>query len=57
MKEKTANEYGLCDGEKVGSFYTFTAIESYSKLIVAWYLEKRAEQDTLIFLEKLYNAG
>lgn len=56
MKQKTANEYGLNDGEKVGSAYTFTAIESYSKLIVAWHLGRRTEQDTLIFLEKLYNA-
>ncbi len=56
MKQKTANEYGLGESEKVGSFYTFTAIESYSKLIVAWHLGKRTEQDTLIFLEKLYAA-
>lgn len=56
MKQKTANEYGLGENEKVGSFYTFTAIESHSKLIVAWHLGKRTEQDTLIFLEKLYAA-
>lgn len=56
MKQKTANENGLGDGEKVGPFYTFTAIESYSKLIVAWHLGKRTEEDTLIFLEKLYQA-
>jgi transposase-like protein/IS1 family transposase len=56
MKQKTANENGLGDSEKVGSFYTFTAIESHSKLIVAWHLGKRTEQDALIFLEKLYNA-
>lgn len=56
MKQKTANEYNLDESEKVGSFYTFTAIESYSKLIVAWHLGKRTEEDTLIFLEKLYNA-
>ncbi len=56
MKQKTANEYGLDESDKVGSFYTFTAIESRSKLIVAWHLGKRTEQDTLIFLDKLYNA-
>lgn len=56
MKQKTANEYGLGENEKVGSFYTFTAIESHSKLIVAWHLGKRTEQDALIFLERLYNA-
>jgi transposase-like protein/IS1 family transposase len=56
MKQKTANNNSLGDDEKIGSAYTFTAIESDSKLIVAWHLGKRTEQDTLIFLEKLYNA-
>ncbi len=56
MKQKTANENGLGKDEKVGSAYTFTAIESHSKLIVAWHLGRRTEEDTLIFLEKLYNA-
>jgi len=56
MKQKTANNNGLGDDEKLGSAYTFTAIESNSKLIVAWHLGKRTEQDTLIFLEKLYTA-
>lgn len=56
MKQKTANKQGLDDNEKVGSAYTFTAIESDSKLIVAWHLGRRTEEDTLIFLEKLYNA-
>jgi transposase-like protein/IS1 family transposase len=56
MKQKTANDYGFGENEKVGSFYTFTAIESHSKLIVAWHLGKRTEQDTLIFLDKFYNA-
>jgi len=56
MKQKTANEYGISENEQVGSAYTFTAIESHSKLIVAWHLGKRTEEDTLIFLEKLYTA-
>lgn len=56
MKQKTANENGLGNDEKVGSAYTFTAIESNSKLIVAWHLGRRTEADTLIFLDKLYNA-
>ncbi|MGI8883198.1 MAG: IS1/IS1595 family N-terminal zinc-binding domain-containing protein [Pyrinomonadaceae bacterium] len=56
MKQKTANEYGLDKDEKIGSAYTFTAIESNSKLIVAWHLGRRTEADTLIFLDKLYNA-
>jgi transposase-like protein/IS1 family transposase len=56
MKQKTANNKKLADDEKVGSAYTFTAIESNSKLIIAWHLGKRSEQDALIFLEKIYSA-
>ncbi len=56
MKQKTANKQGLDEKDQVGNAYTFTAIESDSKLIVAWHLGKRTEQDALIFLEKLYNA-
>jgi IS1 family transposase len=56
MKQKTANENGIGKNERVGSVYTFTAIESNSKLITAWHLGKRTEQDALIFLDKLYNA-
>jgi len=56
MKQKTANKQGLDDTEKLGNAYTFTAIEADSKLIVAWHLGKRSEQDALIFLEKIYNA-
>lgn len=56
MKQKTANAQGLGDNERIGSVYTFTAIEKDSKLIVAWHLGNRTEQDALIFLEKLYQA-
>ncbi|HEX8735661.1 MAG TPA: IS1 family transposase [Pyrinomonadaceae bacterium] len=56
MKQKTANKNGFGDDETKGSVYTFTAIEKDSKLIVAWHLGKRSEQDALIFLEKLYVA-
>jgi transposase-like protein/IS1 family transposase len=56
MKQKTANKQGLDKKEQVGNAYTFTAIESTSKLIVAWHLGKRSEQDALIFLEKIYAA-
>ncbi len=56
MKQKTANNNGFGDDEKIGSSYAFTAIEANSKLIVAWHLGKRSEQDALIFLEKIYNA-
>ncbi len=56
MKQKTANAQGLGDDERLGSVYTFTAIEKESKLIAAWHLGNRTEQDALIFLEKLYLA-
>lgn len=56
MKQKTANAQGRGDDERLGSVYTFTAIEKDSKLIVAWHLGNRTEQDALIFLEKLYEA-
>ncbi|MBA2621259.1 MAG: IS1 family transposase [Acidobacteria bacterium] len=56
MKQKTANRQGLDEKDQVGNAYTFTAIESDSKLIVAWHLGKRTEQDALVFLEKLYAA-
>lgn len=56
MKQKTANKQGLGDSETLGSVYTFTAIEKDSKLIAAWHLGNRTEQDALIFLEKLYQA-
>jgi transposase-like protein/IS1 family transposase len=55
-KQKTINTQGLSDNERLGSAYTFTAIESDSKLIVAWHLGKRSLSDTEIFLEKVYNA-
>lgn len=56
MKQKTANAQGLGDNERLGSVYTFTAIEKETKLIAAWHLGNRTEQDALIFLDKLYNA-
>lgn len=56
MKQKTANKQGRGDDERLGSVYTFTAIEKTSKLIVAWHLGNRTEQDALLFLEKLYLA-
>ena len=56
MKQKTANKKGLGEEERLGSVYTFTAIEKDTKLIAAWHLGNRTEQDALIFLDKLYNA-
>ncbi len=56
MRQKTANENGLGDDEGVGSAYTFTAIESRSKLIFAWHLGRRTEKVAGEFLEKVYTA-
>lgn len=56
MRQKTANSNDIGKYARVGSVYTFTAVESNSKLITAWHLGKRTEQDALIFLEKVYNA-
>ncbi len=55
MKEKTKKKKAL-SSEKVGHAYTFTAIESNSKLIVAWHLGRRTSADAVIFLEKLNEA-
>ena len=55
MKDK-AKKANNVEDEKVGSTYTFTSIDSDSKLIVAWHLGRRTEQDAIIFLEKVYQA-
>jgi transposase-like protein/IS1 family transposase len=55
MKDKTKKANGKDDID-LGSAYTFTAIESRSKLVFAWHLGKRSEHDALIFLEKIYTA-
>jgi IS1 family transposase len=55
MKNKTKHRQNIED-EKIGSAYAFTAIDSDSKLIVAWHLGRRNEQDALLFLEKVYAA-
>jgi transposase-like protein/IS1 family transposase len=47
---------GIGEDETVGSTYTFTAIESNTKLIVAWHLGNRTREDTEIFVEKIYDA-
>jgi IS1 family transposase len=55
MKDKQKREKEITS-EKVGSAYTFTAIDSESKLIVAWHLGRRNEVDALAFCEKIYYA-
>ena len=55
MKDRTKAAKEITD-EKVGSAYTFTAIESETKLIVAWHLGTRTEEHALTFLTKIRNA-
>jgi transposase-like protein/IS1 family transposase len=55
MKDKQKHAKQI-ESEKVGSAYTFTAIDSDTKLIVAWHLGRRTEVDALTFCEKIYNA-
>ena len=55
MKDKTKKRKNI-KNDKIGSAYTFTAIESDSKFIVAWHLGKRTEYDALKFLEKIYTS-
>lgn len=55
MKEKTKHANQI-ESDKIGSAYTFTAIESESKLIVAWHLGTRTEQHAFTFLKKLRDA-
>lgn len=55
MKDKTKHEQNITS-DKVGTAYTFTCIDSETKLIVGWHLGRRTEADALIFLEKIYQA-
>ncbi|HMQ03537.1 MAG TPA: hypothetical protein PKD26_06450 [Pyrinomonadaceae bacterium] len=55
MKEKTKVRNGITN-EKVGTAFTFTAIEAETKLIVAWHLGTRTEEHALTFLRKVRNA-
>jgi IS1 family transposase len=55
MKDKTKRANNIEDNQ-VGSTYTFTSIDSDTKLIVAWHLGHRTERDALTFLTKVYNA-
>jgi IS1 family transposase len=55
MKDKTRKRRGK-DAEGLGDAYTWIAMESNSKLIIAWHLGKRESKDAEIFLEKIYKA-
>jgi transposase-like protein/IS1 family transposase len=53
MKQKTKHRKEIKDEVQVGDSWVFTAIERYSKLILAWHLGRRTEADTIAFTEKL----
>lgn len=53
-KEKTRERNNYA--EYFGDAYCFTAIERYTKLIIAWHLGKRSPADTWLFAEKLSRA-
>ena len=55
MKDKTRKRLNK-DDAGLGNAYTWIAMESNSKLIIAWHLGKREAKDAEIFLEKIYKA-
>lgn len=55
MKDRTKAAKEI-ESDKVGTAYTFTAIDAESKLIVAWHLGTRSEDHALTFLRKVRNA-
>ena len=55
MKNKTKIRKGK-DADDIGDAWTFTAIESNSKLILAWHVGHRTPDDTLMFTEKIAHA-
>lgn len=55
MKDRTKVVKNI-ENEKVGSAYTFTAIDAQTKLIVAWHLGIRNNQHAFAFLQKIRGA-
>ncbi len=60
MKEKTKKRKQTVapngpDGS-LGDAWTFVAMESNTKLVIAWHLGRRGTKDTVEFTEKIYNA-
>ncbi|SRR6266536_4659785 len=53
MKEKTKTRKGLAS-DQLGDAYCFVGFERNSKLIAAWHLGRRTEEDTLAFTEKVF---
>lgn len=55
MKEKAKKRQKILS-DRVGDAYCFTAFERDSKLLLTWHLGRRTEQDTGIFIEKVFDA-
>lgn len=53
MKEKTRKIKQIGD-EQVGTCYTFTGIDRETKFMLAWHLGRRTEEETYVFMEKLF---
>ena len=53
-KEKAKQRKGY--SEECGDCYTFTAIERHTKLLLAWHVGKRSQEDCLDFAAKLARA-
>ncbi len=55
MKEKTKKRQGNAESG-LGDAWTFVAMESNTKLVIAWHLGRRGVKDTVDFTEKIYHA-
>jgi len=55
MKEKQKTRRNLTS-DRIGDAYCFTAFERDTKLLLTWHLGRRTEPDTIIFVEKVFDA-
>jgi transposase-like protein/IS1 family transposase len=55
MKEKTKDRKKINDGD-MGDAYAFVGIERETKLVLSWYLGKRDQFSTVMFMEQLKNS-
>lgn len=55
MKEKQKTRRNI-SSDAVGDAYCFTAFERDTKLLLAWHLGRRTETDTVVFVEKVFDA-
>jgi transposase-like protein/IS1 family transposase len=55
MKEKKKTRRNITN-DRLGDAYCFTAFERDTKLLLTWHLGRRTEPDTVIFVEKVFDA-